>query len=160
MGSSGWNSFYKTATDESGGNYAGTLISQYPVRPGAVTSVTVYFETGNTFHLSVGKKNIPKLQSIGNPYFIPENVGIWGPSGTKYTNQNHIPYTAPFYEGDNVTMTIDLRPYKNCVSYAKNGLDLGIAFQGLGEWGTDIYIMLFLYGKNTRLKIIDYRVLE
>lgn len=48
-------------------------------------------------------------------------------------------------------MTIDLRPYKGDVSYAKNGLPLGIAFGGLDEWEDDIYIIISFFKKSHRL---------
>jgi len=54
---------------------------------------------------------------------------------------------------------VDLRPYKNEVSYARNGLPLGIAFSGLNAWG-DIYIMLTFHRGNDRIKIVEYSVEE
>ena len=74
--------------------------------------------------------------------------------------QNGSPYASRAYERDNITMTIDLRPYKNWVSYAKNGLDMGIAFAGLNDWGTEIYIMFGIFVQNHRLKILEYSVVE
>jgi len=38
-------------------------------------------------------------------------------------------------------MTIDMRPYQGTVSFAKNGLPMGIAFAGLHELG-DVYIYI------------------
>ena len=57
-------------------------------------------------------------------------------------------------------MTIDLRPYENKVSYAKNGVPLGVAYSGLDNWKTDIYIMFSLYYLHDRVRIIDYYVAE
>ena len=57
-------------------------------------------------------------------------------------------------------MSIDLRPYKNEVSYAKNGVSMGIAFSGLNDWGEDIYIMFTLFDVGDRLKITGYTVVE
>jgi hypothetical protein len=57
-------------------------------------------------------------------------------------------------------MTIDLRPYKNTVSFAKNGLPMGIAYSGLNNWKTDIYIMFSIHNVNSRVRITDYSVEE
>jgi hypothetical protein len=54
-------------------------------------------------------------------------------------------------------MTVDLRPYKNEVSFARNNLPLGIAFSGLNDW-KDLYIMVTIFWKDARVKIIDYFV--
>ena len=56
-------------------------------------------------------------------------------------------------------MTIDLRPFKNTVSFTKNGLDMGIAFMGLNYWGSEIYIMVDLWGKGGRIKVTKYEVI-
>jgi len=56
-------------------------------------------------------------------------------------------------------MTVDLRPYINEISYAKNGLPLGIAFSGLNDW-KDLYIMVTFHLLNDRIKITDYSVVE
>jgi len=55
-------------------------------------------------------------------------------------------------------MTIDLRPFKNTVSFQKDGRDMGRAFGGLNFWGDDIYIMVSLARVGTRIKIIKYTV--
>lgn len=80
-------------------------------------------------------------------------------TGYKYSNQEVADYTNPFVEGDNITMTIDLRPFKCDLSYARNGLPLGIAFGGLEDWRTNLYIMVTLFGLNDRIKITGYRVI-
>jgi len=54
-------------------------------------------------------------------------------------------------------MTVDLRPYINEISYAKNGLPLGIAFSGLNDW-KDLYIMVTFHLLNDRITITDYSV--
>ena len=50
---SGWNNFWKVDA-----NGWGVVISEYPVRPNAVTKVTFYLQIGNTFLIGCGKKNI------------------------------------------------------------------------------------------------------
>ena len=54
MGRLGTNVFWRFKNN--GQN--GILISSYPVRPNAVTKVTVYLEVGNAFHIAVGQKNV------------------------------------------------------------------------------------------------------
>ena len=159
MARSGTDSFWKTASG-SDPNWGGTIISSYPVVPNAVTKVTVYLETGDRFHIAVGQKNVPLLYSKGNPWYFPNTVSYLPQDGSKMVDQNASPYASRAYEGDNITMTIDLRTYRGWVSYAKNGLDMGIAFSGLNDWGTDVYIMFGILYQNHRLKILEYSVLE
>jgi hypothetical protein len=71
-----------------------------------------------------------------------------------------IDYASPTVSGDKITMTVDLRTYKNKVSFARNGYDLGVAFSGLNYWGDDIYIMFSIWQINHRIKIIKYEVEE
>jgi len=71
-----------------------------------------------------------------------------------------VDYTSSSAVGDKITMTIDLRTYKNTVSYARNGLDLGVAFAGLNIWKGDIYIMFGIHDVNSRSRIINYEVIE
>ena len=57
-------------------------------------------------------------------------------------------------------MTIDLRPQTGGqVSFAKNGVDMGVAFSGLSYWG-DIYIMFSICDVNHRVKVVNYAVLQ
>ena len=56
-------------------------------------------------------------------------------------------------------MTIDLRPFENTVSFAKNGLPMGIAFSGIDVWG-DVYIMFSVGVVNERIQIGSYEVQE
>ena len=62
--------------------------------------------------------------------------------------------------GDLITMTIDLRPFENTVSFSKNGLPLGIAFSGLNYWGEDVYIFFSIHWVNDRISIVSYEVQE
>jgi len=71
-----------------------------------------------------------------------------------------VDYTTPLIQGDTVTMTIDLRPYNNTVSFARNDLDLGVAFAGLNMWKGDIYIMFGIHAVDHRMRIVNYEVLE
>ena len=57
MGRSGTNVFWRFKTNWQ----SATLISSYPVRPNAVTKVTVYLEVGDAFHIAVGQKNVPLM---------------------------------------------------------------------------------------------------
>jgi len=47
---------------------------------------------------------------------------------------------------------------KNKVSFDKNGLPMGVAFSGLNNWNTDIYIYFSMHNINNRVKIVDYSV--
>ena len=57
---------------------------------------------------------------------------------------DYVTYGSPAYAGDTIEMTIDLRPFKNKVSFSKNGVSYGPAFSGLNYWG-DVYIMFSFY---------------
>jgi len=52
-------------------------------------------------------------------------------------------YGSTAIAGDKISMTIDMRSFEWTLSYAKNGLDMGIAHSGFNYWGTDIY---FFFG--------------
>ena len=81
-------------------------------------------------------------------------------NGNKCKQYDQVTYASRAFEGDNITMVIDLRPFKKRVSYTKNGLPLGIAFGGLGDWGDNVYIMFGIHYVNHRLKIVEYEVEE
>ena len=87
------------------------------------------------------------------------SVGYRVPSGTKVINGDDIAYASPAIAGDTISMTIDLRPFKNTVSFAKSGRDMGIAFMGLNYWGRDIYIMVDMWGRGGRIKVTNYEVI-
>ena len=111
------------------------IISSYPVRPNAVTKVTFQLVTGNYFML--GCANMPDLSYVKRILGTwPNSHGFHTVDGNKYNNGllPPIPYAAPTKEGDNITMTIDLRPMQKTVSYAKNGVSLGVATGGLNFW--------------------------
>ena len=88
MARSGTSTFWKTATDGGDGNYRGTIISSYPVRPNAVTKVTINMEVGNQFHIAVGQKSIPMMLEKGDTYFYPNTVSYWTKGGTKCVDKN------------------------------------------------------------------------
>ena len=52
-----------------------------------------------------------------------------------------------------------MRPYRGSVSFSKNGQPMRIAFSELNEWG-DIYIYMTLYHTGSRIRIVDYSVVE
>ena len=105
--------------------------------PNVVTKVTFYMENGNSFNFACGQKDVEAMRKFGNTWSFPNIVLYHPPNGRKYINMdpNGIEYGSTAMEGDNITMTIDLRPYHNEVSYSKNGLPMGIAFSGLNNWG-------------------------
>jgi hypothetical protein len=98
-----------------------------------VTKVTFYLENRNGFNIGVGERDINIIKSTGNIYYLPNAAFYCCGDGQKYVRQDEggSGYSTPCSEGDKVTMTVDLRPYKNELSFAKNGLPLGIAFSGL-----------------------------
>jgi hypothetical protein len=156
---SGLNSFWKVDQAE-----FSLLISSLPVRPNAITKVTIYLEDGATSHLGVGMKKDPQTLEGGDICRMSGIVSYWSPTGNKCKwianggRAEQTVYGTPAFEGDNITMTIDMRAYQGSVSFAKNGLPMGIAYAGLHEWG-DIYIYITLYYPNNRIKIIDYQVI-
>ena len=85
MARSGTDTFWRTKTNA---YTTGTLISSYPVRPNAVTKVTVYLEVGDQFHIAVGQKNVPLMYSKGDPFHYPNTVTYWTLAGTKCVAQN------------------------------------------------------------------------
>ena len=149
---SGRKSFWKCQKDGET-----TITSAYPIRPNAMTKVTFYLENGYGFNFGVGERDINILKSKGNIYYHPNVVLYSCGDGQKYVYQDGSDYSTRCSEGDNVTMTVDLRAYKNEVSFARNGLPLGIAFSGLNDW-KDLYIMISIFLKDTRIKITDYSV--
>ena len=81
-------------------------------------------------------------------------------NGEKYKSGDAIDYASTSMAGDNITMIVDLRAYRNTLSFEKNGLSMGTAFGGLNVWGADIYIMFSLHYVNCRVSITDYQVIE
>ena len=98
--------------------------------------------------------HILQTQYVG---LFDNSVSYYSANGTKFKNADSIPYASPARAGDTITMTIDLRPFRNTVSYAKNGLPMGIAFSGINVWG-DVYIMFSLAHINERIQIVSYEV--
>jgi hypothetical protein len=155
IGRSGETDFYKTVE-----NSYSTLISSYPVRPNAVTKVSFLMVQGNRFVFGCGqgfKSDILTGKFCGQ-VTLPKTVGYSPWQGLKLRNNDYIPYGPPSTAGDTITMTIDLRPFKNTVSFAKNGLPMGIAFAGLNNWDTDIYILFSIFNVNDRIRITGYSV--
>ena len=81
-------------------------------------------------------------------------------NGEKYINGDYIDYASQAITGDTITMTVDLRPFKKTVSFAKNRISLGRAFGGLNFWGDQIYIMISIGVVGHRIKIPRYEVQE
>jgi len=135
------------------------IISSYPVRPNSITKITFFQVIGNYFMIGCGK--LPDLSYMSSRYIgqFANSLGFHTISGFKYNN-GLLPtaYSSATAAGDKITMTIDLRPFKKTVSFAKNGLSLGIALGGLNFWGDDIYIMVGIFMPGHRIKVIDYQV--
>jgi len=138
------------------------------VRPNAITKVTIYLEDANQggawTHFGCGKKQDRRTLERGDPCYITDAYTYWGYGGTKlkYNSLDNrceqTVYGSPAFEGDNITMTIDMRPYQGTVSFAKNDVPMGIAFAGLHELG-DVYIYITLHTPGNRIKITDYQVI-
>jgi len=89
---------------------------------------------GNEFLIGVGKvQNFDNLR-IHYAGSTSTSLGYNTYGGGKWINGDEIDYASPAKAGDKITMTVDLRPFKKTVSFAKNGLDLGEAFGGLNFW--------------------------
>ena len=105
-----------------------------------------------------GKGEFDKLSSdfVGK---IPNTVSYYLKNVSKFNQRSlWVPYASPAVAGDTIEMTIDLRPQTGGqVSFAKNGLDMGVAFSGLSYWG-DIYIMFSIGDVNHRIKVVSYTV--
>ena len=90
-----------------------------------------------------------------------KSVSYHSSNGEKYKLADPIDYASIAGAGDNITMIVDMRAYRNTLSFEKNGLSIGTAFGGLNVWGADIYIMLFSIGTlGHRVSITDYQVIE
>ena len=101
---SGKDSFWKV--DQNGW---GLIISAQPVRPNAVTKVTFYMETGDVFIIGCGMKDIEQLKT-NDICQMKNGVEYYTPNGNKCKNYDQTYYASRAFEGDNITMTIDLRP--------------------------------------------------
>ena len=56
-------------------------------------------------------------------------------------------------------MMVDLRSEEYSLSYAKNGLDMSVAFGGLNYLGEkEVYMIIWLNKVGHRIRIIDYEV--
>ena len=56
-------------------------------------------------------------------------------------------------------MMVDLRSEEYSLSYAKNGLDMGVAFGGLNYLGEEeVYMIIWLNKVGHRIRIVDYEV--
>jgi hypothetical protein len=150
---SGRNSFWKVD-----GHGWSSVISSKPVRPNSITKITFYLEKGATFHLGVTKKDLSQLAK-GDPCVMANTVAYYTPTGNKCKGSDQAAYSSRAYEGDNITLTVDTRPYKYEVSYAKNGLPMGISYSGLDEWGDDIYIIFAIHYVEERITLSDYTVI-
>ena len=139
------------------GNYWTTITASYPVRPNVVTKIS--FKVSGSFMIGCGKAQF--TDTLRNQYVghFPNSVGYYTHNGEKYKNGDNIDYSSGTNAGDTITMTIDLRPFENTVSFAKNGLPMGIAFSGIDVWG-DVYIMFSVGVVNERIQIGSYEVQE
>ena len=77
----------------------------------------------------MGKKNTVLLRQ-GDTCQQDDKVTLITRLGNKCIGGNGVQYTSPMNQNDNVTMIIDMRPYKSEVSFAKNWVPLGIAYSG------------------------------
>ena len=137
-----------------------TVSSAYPVRPNAVTKVTFKLVNSNHYMFGVGTAQFNsnlESQYVGN---FAKSVSYHTINGEKYKSGDAIDYASTSMAGDNITMIVDLRAYRNTLSFEKNGLSMGTAFGGLNVWGADIYIMFSLHYVNCRVSITDYQVIE
>ena len=66
---------------------------------------------------------------------MPDTVGFNSHNGHKYRFGNPVDYNQRCVEGDTITMIINMHKNKEFVKFKRNGNDIGIAFQGLGDWG-------------------------
>ena len=136
-----------------------TVSSAYPVRPNAITKVTFKLINGDHFMFGVGTA---QFNSVLGSQFVGQfgnSVSYHNHNGMKYKFGDGDSYGSTAGPGDNITMIVDLRAYKNTVSFEKNGLSMGIAYGGLNVWGADIYIMFSIY-YGYRVSITDYQVIE
>ena len=90
--------------------------------------------------------------------FMPNTVCYYNQDGKKWKDGDASEYGSTSIAGDKITMTIDTRPEEYSVSFAKNGLDMGVAYSGMNNWNTPIYIMFSLHNAGDRIKIINYEV--
>ena len=142
-------------------NYWTTITASYPVRPNSITKISFKIISGQLFLIGCGKAQFTDTLSNQHVGQFPNSVGYYTGNGKKYKNNDGIDYSYGAIAGDTITMTIDLRPFENTVSFAKNGLPMGIAFSGIDVWG-DVYIMFSLgYGYvGQRIQIGSYEVQE
>jgi len=129
---SGKNDFWKV--DRTGWGF---IYSALPVRPGVITQVTFYLVVGNVHMMGITSRDkVNGERMIKNAYYVTNN-------GMKCLYDDANSYGSTAIAGDKISMTIDMRSFEWTLSYAKNGLDMGIAHNGFNYWGTDIY---FFFG--------------
>ena len=148
----GENDFYKVDKE----NWS-TIISYYPVRPDSLTRVTFYLVYGNDFTFGCGKADLGSLRDYF-PRKTTTSVSYATWIGKKYSNGDDVDYGPAAVAGDKISMTIDLRPFKKTVSFAKNGVSMGVAFGGLHFFGDEIYIMAAIKRVGHRFRITEYVV--
>lgn len=135
-----------------------TVVSAYPIRPNAVTTVTFQNVNGGSAMIGVGvlpDATILRTQYVG---LFPNSVAFSPFTGKKVFYGGFVDYSTPCVNGDTITMTVDLRPYQNTVEYAKNGLSMGVAFAGLNMWAGEIYLMFSIHAMTHRLRVTNYSV--
>ena len=144
---SGINDFWKV--DQ---NVWSLVFSALPIRPNVITEVTFYLVNGNGFGIGCGRLDKTNEGIDG--------VGLATDTGLKWNKNGPDAYSSPAIAGDKIKMTIDMRPMKYTLSFAKNNLDLGIAYGGLNLYRSDIYIYFGINQVGHRIKVIDYKVIE
>ena len=137
-----------------------SVISSYPVRPNSVTKVTFMLVRGRRILLGCGRGHMSDILNSQFAGQLPQTIGYHPNNGAVYNQGVGVRYASTADQGDNITMTIDLRPFQNKVSFARNGLDMGVAASGIDNWNTDIYIYLSIVYADDRIRITDYYVSE
>ena len=121
-------------------------MSAYPVRLNAVTKITFYQLVGNYFMFGAG--NLPDYSALNGAYVggWANSIGFHTINGAKYMHGvGASSYSSATTTGDNITMIIDLRPFKKTVSFAKNGVPLGIIIGGINLWKPEVYIFAGIF---------------
>ena len=126
------------------------LSSALPIRSTAITTVDFFLVYGNDFSLGVATVD-PLTGQVATA------LAFHTKSGKKVVYGDHVDYSTPCITGDSIKMTINMLPNVWTLSFARNGLDLGVAFSGLNRLG-QVFILLGLAVPGERIKITDYQV--
>ena len=126
------------------------LYSALPIRSTAITTVDFFLVHGNDF--SIGVATVDTLTGQ-----VATALTFHTKSGKKVVYGDHVDYSTPCIAGDSIKMTINMLPNVWTLSFARNGVDLGVAFSGLNRLG-QVFILLALAVPGERIKITDYQV--